>query len=157
LTVNSSNPNSGVTITVSPPDNTSAGSGTTPFTRTYNANTPVNLTAPATAGANNFQKWLKDNQDFPNNTLTGVRVTMDTNHTMTAVYVTPSAPLAPVATAATSITTTSFTANWNSSAGATDYHLDVSTSNTFASFVTGYQDLDVGNTLSQSVTGLSAG
>jgi len=66
-------------------------------------------------------------------------------------------PVAPVATAATSFTTTSFSANWNSSATATSYHLDVSTVNNFASFVTGYNNLNVGNVLTQSVTGLTAG
>jgi hypothetical protein len=67
-----------------------------------------------------------------------------------------SGPPAPVAAAATSVTVSSFTANWGSSSGATGYKLDVSTSSSFASFVSGYQDLDVGNVLSRSVTGLSA-
>lgn len=67
-----------------------------------------------------------------------------------------SAPPAPTANAASSVTTNSFQANWSSSAGANGYRLDVSTSNTFSSFVSGYNDLDVGAALSQSVTGLSA-
>src|SRR3712207_7448110 len=37
------------------------------------------------------------------------------------------------------------------------YRLDVSTSNTFNTYLSGYQDLDVGNATSRSVTGLSAG
>lgn len=89
LTVASTNPASGVSITVSPNDNSGAGNGTTEFTRTYNNNQSVSLTAPTTASGNNFQKWLKDGADFANNTLTNVSVTMDANHTMTAVYVTP--------------------------------------------------------------------
>lgn len=40
--------------------------------------------------------------------------------------------------------------------GATSYRLDVSTSNIFGTYVTGYHDLNVGNVTSQSVTGLSA-
>ena len=68
----------------------------------------------------------------------------------------PPAPDAPVAKSATSITSTGFVANWNASAGATGYRLDVSTSNTFASYVTGYQDLDVGNATSRSVSGLTS-
>lgn len=67
-----------------------------------------------------------------------------------------SGPPAPVAAAATSVTSSSFTANWGSSGGATGYRLDVSTSSSFASFVSGYQDIDLGNVLSRSVTGLSA-
>jgi len=40
--------------------------------------------------------------------------------------------------------------------GATGYRLDVSTSNSFTTYVTGYQSLDVGNTTSHGVTGLNA-
>ena len=65
-------------------------------------------------------------------------------------------PAAPSAFAATSVQTTSFQANWGSSAGATGYRLDVSTANDFSSFVTGYNNLTVAG-LNQSVTGLSAG
>src|SRR6185369_1686990 len=50
------------------------------------------LTAPAAAGGNNFQKWLKDGADFANNTQANVSVTMDADHTMTAVYLTPIPP-----------------------------------------------------------------
>src|SRR5439155_19233777 len=69
-------------------------------------------------------------------------------------------PAAPVASAATSITMTSFTANWATSTSATDYRLDVSTSNTFSGgFVTGYNNRLVsgGSTTSEPVTGLTAG
>ena len=85
LTVASVNPNSGASITVSPNDNNSLGNGTTQFTRTYNDGTVVNLTAPATAGGNIFQKWQRDGVDFSNNAATSV--TIDSNRTMTAVYV----------------------------------------------------------------------
>ncbi|MCX6167828.1 MAG: fibronectin type III domain-containing protein [Ignavibacteriales bacterium] len=68
-------------------------------------------------------------------------------------------PAAPLASAATSITATSFTANWASGGGAaeTAYYLDVSTSSSFASFVSGYNNLNVGLVTSYSVTGLTAG
>ncbi len=66
-------------------------------------------------------------------------------------------PDTPVATAATAVTTTSFSANWGAATGAAKYYLDVSTSNTFATFVTGYNDLDVGNVVTYSVTGLTPG
>jgi hypothetical protein len=65
-------------------------------------------------------------------------------------------PKAPSAQAATNVTSGSFTAHWNSVSGAIDYRLDVSTSNTFTTYVTGYQNLDVGNVTSYNVTGLSA-
>jgi phosphodiesterase/alkaline phosphatase D-like protein len=64
---------------------------------------------------------------------------------------------APTASAATNVTKSGFTAHWTSVTGATSYRLDVSTSSTFSSFLTGYQNLDVGNVTSRSVTGLSAG
>lgn len=91
LTVASSNPNSGVNITVSPNDNSNLGIGSTQFTRTYNNNTVVSLTAPSTAGGNNFQKWQRDGADWA--TTQATSVTMDANHTMTAIYVTPAVPL----------------------------------------------------------------
>ena len=61
---------------------------------------------------------------------------------------------APVAIAATNILQLSFTANWNAVAGATKYYLDLSTVNDFASFVIGYNNLDVGAVTSKDITGL---
>lgn len=63
----------------------------------------------------------------------------------------------PVATAATSITQTTFTANWGAAGGAASYKLDVSTSPSFATFVSGYNNKDVGNVTSSVVSGLAAG
>jgi cell division septation protein DedD len=65
-------------------------------------------------------------------------------------------PAAPRALKAVNVTASSFTAHWNSVREATGYRLDVSTSNSFDSYVPGYQNLDVGNTTRRSVTGLSA-
>ncbi|MFN5803808.1 MAG: hypothetical protein ACK420_00610, partial [Sphingomonadales bacterium] len=66
--------------------------------------------------------------------------------------------LAPTAAAASNITGTGFTANWagNVSATYTSFVLDVSTTNTFSSFVTGYNGLDVGNVTATAVTGLNS-
>lgn len=61
---------------------------------------------------------------------------------------------APTANAATNISSNGLTANWATASGATGYLLDVSTNNSFSSFVSGYQNLDVGNSLSRSLTGL---
>lgn len=63
-------------------------------------------------------------------------------------------PPAPTATAATSITTTSFTANWSTVASATNYRVDVSTSNTFTSFVAQFTGV---TTTNKNVTGLTTG
>jgi predicted heme/steroid binding protein len=57
LTVDSTDPASGVAITVSPADINSAANGTTSFTRTYNSGTTVTLTAPSTSGGNTFSSW----------------------------------------------------------------------------------------------------
>ncbi|MEI8043267.1 MAG: fibronectin type III domain-containing protein [Verrucomicrobiota bacterium] len=78
------------------------------------------------------------------------------NSGMISVTTAGNAPPSPVATAATSVTSSGFTANWNATSGATGYRLDVSTSSSFSSYVSGYQNLDVGNVLSRSVSGLSA-
>ncbi len=64
-------------------------------------------------------------------------------------------PSAPVATAATGAAAFSFTANWNAASGATGYRLDLSTNSTFSSFVSGYENLDVGDVLSRNVTALT--
>jgi phosphodiesterase/alkaline phosphatase D-like protein len=53
------------------------------------------------------------------------------------------------------VTTSSFTANWRTVSAATGYRLDVSANKSFSSYVPGYQNLDVGNTTSYNVTGLS--
>jgi len=65
-------------------------------------------------------------------------------------------PTAPSANPASSLTSSEFTANWSSVSGATGYRLDVSTSSSFTSYISGYQDLDVGNVTSREVSGLSA-
>lgn len=81
LTVASINPGSGVSITVSPNDNSGLGNGVTQFTRTYNRNTMVTLTAPSSAAGNSFLKWQQNGMDATTN-LTAF-VTLDANYTMT--------------------------------------------------------------------------
>ena len=92
LEIESQNPTSGVPITLSPSDLHGLGNGVTPFSRGYNYNTVVSLTAPTTApGGNTFQKWLQDGMEV--GTSSTINVTMNADHrlTLTAVYV-PSAP-----------------------------------------------------------------
>jgi hypothetical protein len=52
-------------------------------------------------------------------------------------------------------TRNSFMATWRSQSGAKGYLLDVSTSNSFSSYVHGYHGLDVGNVNGRAVTGLN--
>ena len=63
----------------------------------------------------------------------------------------PASPIAIVSTRS------SFVAQWSRINEATGYRLDVSTSSSFDSYVTGYQDLDVGPATWRVVTGLSPG
>ncbi len=84
LTVNSSNPNSGVTVDVAPVDVTRAGDGVTPFTRSYAQGAILTLAAPRTVGANTFKKWQKDGVDFSTNP--SISLAMESDHTLTAIY-----------------------------------------------------------------------
>jgi hypothetical protein len=54
-------------------------------------------------------------------------------------------------------TRSTFMANWSSVKGALGYLLDVSTNDSFSSYVDGYHDLDVGNVTARVVTGLDRG
>jgi hypothetical protein len=85
LTVNSTNPASGVAITVSPADNNKAANGTTSFTRAYNTGTSITLTAPAKSGSNNFTSWTGCTTV---STVT-CKVTLNAKKTVTANYAVP--------------------------------------------------------------------
>ena len=87
ITVASINPNNGVNISVGPTDNSGLGDGTTQFARTYNRNTFVSLTAPSTFGGNVFLEWRRDGAFFT--TSLTAPVFIDSNYTMTAVFVPP--------------------------------------------------------------------
>ncbi|MCX7047801.1 MAG: hypothetical protein NTX50_20240 [Candidatus Sumerlaeota bacterium] len=87
LTVNSTNPPSGVPITVSPADANGDSNGTTIFTRVYAANASVNLTAPATQGANTFLQWEVGGVYYSVNQTISVTIAATMN--ATAVYQTP--------------------------------------------------------------------
>ena len=62
---------------------------------------------------------------------------------------------APVAAQETIKTTTSFQANWSASTGATSYYLDLASDNLFTSYITGFENLSVGNVTNYSITGLT--
>jgi hypothetical protein len=82
-------------------------------------------------------------------------ITPDGTANSVSTFTVNTSPAAPTANAASAITTTTATASWSASAGATQYFLDVSTVNTFVSFVGSYNNLNVGNVTSVSLTGLS--
>jgi hypothetical protein len=66
-------------------------------------------------------------------------------------------PESPVALTATDVENRSFTANWEMVEGVDHYYLDVSTEEDFESFVSGYQNLDVGLTTSYEVSNINPG
>ncbi len=73
------------------------------------------------------------------------------------IVLNPPIPDVPVASAGSGALCTQITANWQTASGATSYRLDVSTSNTFASFVSSYENRNVGDVLNYNVTTLTAG
>ena len=82
LTVKTTNPSTGVTMTVSPADNSGAGNGSATFTRTYNSGTVVTVTAPATSASNAFGSWTGCTTA---STVT-CQVTMNADTSITAAY-----------------------------------------------------------------------
>jgi methionine-rich copper-binding protein CopC len=85
LDVTSSDPDSGVAITVTPNDINGQGGGTTPFSRVYDGGVQVTLTAPATAPNDNvFIKWVRNGADF--STSRTITLTMDADYQLKAVY-----------------------------------------------------------------------
>ena len=64
-------------------------------------------------------------------------------------------PVQVIALPATNVVQTSFTANWNSSAGATGYWLDVATDAGFVAFVPGYANRDAGKATTSNIAGLT--
>jgi hypothetical protein len=101
LAVNSSNPATGVSIAVSPIDNTNNSVGSTSFTRIYNGGTNVTLVAPATAGPNTFSSW----SGCTAVNSTSCVVTLNANAAVTANYVTP--PPTPPAVSTNQLTVNS--------------------------------------------------
>jgi hypothetical protein len=110
LTVDSAAPSSGISVTVSPSDNTGAGAGTTQFTRTYNSGTAVTLAAAATSGSNTFSSWT----GCATATTVTCNLTMSANTTVTASYAAPAVTSIAVTPGAATIgTPQQFTANVN--------------------------------------------
>lgn len=89
LSVASENPANAV-IALSPADLLGLAGGTAPYSRSYDPGATVTLIAPEEADGRVFQKWRQDGLDFA--ATPAATVTMDTNHTLTAVYVVPPRP-----------------------------------------------------------------
>jgi len=65
-------------------------------------------------------------------------------------------PDTPTASASSAVGIVQFTANWLAASGAEEYRLDVSVSSDFTTFLPGYENRDVGVSLSHVITGLNA-
>ena len=88
------NPVTGVTLSVTPADNNSLSSGSTPLTRTYTSNTVVTVTAPLTlTNGNTFLKWQLNGSDVSTSATYATIVTSAT--TLNALYTTPAPPPPP--------------------------------------------------------------
>jgi phosphodiesterase/alkaline phosphatase D-like protein len=79
--------------------------------------------------------------------------TSPNSNTITAVTL----PLVPTTNAAQSITTTSFSAEWVASAGATNYYIDVATDDAFTSILSAYSNVSTGDVTTIAVSGLAPG
>ncbi len=83
LTVNSTDPATGVSIGVSPADKNGASDGTTSFTRSYVGGTVITLSAPQTAGTNIFSTFSNCAPTVAANVCT---IMLTGNTTVTAYY-----------------------------------------------------------------------
>lgn len=73
---------------------------------------------------------------------------------VTTCSTSPGTPGTPVSSG---ITNSSFTATWTaSSTPGVDYYIDVSTNSSFSSFVSGYDNLNLGTVLTTNITGLTS-
>jgi hypothetical protein len=95
--------------------------------------------------------------DLTGNAINGTLTSFDKTGT-TSNFVESYALAVPIPADATNISGTGFTASWAAPSTGTvsSYKLDVSISSTFASFVTGYEGLDCGTSLSKAVSELAA-
>jgi len=82
-----SSPDTGASISVTPPDNGGQSSGSTNFARVYNQGTNIALTAPASLNNALFVRWLRDGTQH--STSRDCTIMMTQNRTMVAVYVNP--------------------------------------------------------------------
>ncbi|WP_443943474.1 MBG domain-containing protein [Pedobacter sp. AW1-32] len=121
---------------------------------------------PATSGLTAYYRFSEGVANGDNTALTATvdlakgNSSMLTGFTKTGTasnYTESYALVAPIAKDATNLAANGFTANWDApeTGVINNYILDVSESNVFASFVSGYQNKDVGNVMTFDVTGLT--
>jgi hypothetical protein len=87
VSIQSTNPNSGVNVMVWNNDFYNRNGGLTTFSRLYKDGKPCSMTAPASAGGNWFSHWVLDGVTVPGTSRT-LSMTMNMAHTARAVYAT---------------------------------------------------------------------
>ena len=103
LAVSSAKPDTNVTVTITPSDVNGATDGSTPFSRLYNENTLVSLTAPDVASNGFvFEKWVVD--DTLEIATSSIEITMDTDRSASAMYL-PALPHSYLLLADNTVTT----------------------------------------------------
>jgi hypothetical protein len=105
LTVSSTNPSSGVPVSVSLLDNNNLSGGNTPFALTYNDGAVVMLNAPTTTSGNNFSSWT--GCDAVSGTTCTVTITGD--RAVTTNYVTPPPPPTGIINVSTNTASATYT------------------------------------------------
>jgi lysozyme len=112
------------------------------------------ITSSTTAGSYDVivALWLDNNN---NNQIDAGDTQLNSQQTSSMLTVTSGTLSAPISNSGSNISANGFTANWANVTGATSYNLDVSTNNSFSSFVGSYNNFNVSNVNSYSVTGLS--
>jgi len=103
LTVNSSNPSTGVSIALTSGQDNHTSYAKTSFSTSYSAGSPFTLTAPALAGINTFSSW----SGCESAASVTCGLTLRANTTVTANYITPAmtTPTVNVTPSSSSITT----------------------------------------------------
>ena len=103
LTINSSNPSSGVSIAVTSGQDNHTSYQTTSYSHTYSSGSPFTLTAPALVGINSFSSW----SGCASTATVTCAVVLTADTTVSANYITPAitAPTVKVTPSLSAITT----------------------------------------------------
>jgi uncharacterized protein YjdB len=137
-----------------------ATAGTGPFTVVYRAGTTdYTATNVASGTAFNVQVNPSASTSYTLVSVTGNNGcprTSSFNDNSATITVNP-LPSTPFANSGSDASCTQLQANWSDANNANAYWLDVSTASDFSSFVTGYNNLNVFDNTSRTISGLTAG
>ena len=160
-------------LTTQPSSQTVTAGGTTTFTAAASGNPAPSYQWQVSADGGKTWTKLTDTAPYSGTatgtlTITGATAAMNgyqyqclaSNSAQSNVASTVAAlsvvPGAASAAPGEAVISSGFTVGWTSVTGATGYRLDVSTNSTFTSFISGYQNLDVENVSSVTLSGLNA-